>query len=93
MCLSTAASSAKLQGNMNFASNTAPCSSTMPSRVAPIQSSLGGARSAARPRRPDPSHAQTSAGSAPPSRNRAGRRGSVEVLGLDLAPLLLPQPE
>jgi hypothetical protein len=36
MCLSAAASSEKLQGSMNFASNTAPVCCTRQSRVAPI---------------------------------------------------------
>ena len=37
MCFSAAASSENDQGSMNLASNTAPVASTIPSRVAPIQ--------------------------------------------------------
>ena len=41
MCFSAAASSENDQGSMNFASNTAPVASTIPSRVAPIQRFTG----------------------------------------------------
>ena len=41
ICFSAAASSENDQGSMNFASNTAPVPSTMPSRVAAIQRITG----------------------------------------------------
>ena len=41
MCFAAAASSEKVQGSMNLASNTAPVASTMPSRVAAIQRLTG----------------------------------------------------
>src|SRR5829696_9118026 len=91
MCFSAALSSVKAQGSMNLASKTAVSSSTTPSRVAPIHSRRGSRMKRWTPPKRrlalEPAPVQILRGAAELDEEVAG-----QVLWLDLAALLFPQP-